>query len=303
MNTGIHDAFNLAWKLSGYLKGIFKDPVLDTYEYERRASAQHLIRLDQDVASLITGKMPVHFNAPPNTDPNDYLGIIFKENAQFTVGIGISYDKNVVNCPPSMSADLHAVPDIKIGFRCPDVPLFRPGIPLPQHLRKYVRYNGLFWVLVFAGRAERTAGAVRLSQRCTEHYQTIRSYIDSQTSFTRTLSKDLNWLTIVWGEGSLQSAETLGALPIGKTLWDKSGEAYAKFGVREHQGGIVVLRPDSVVSFVAPLEGTSQLESYFRSIMQPQAEPSEVPKQHAPLNSIKPSGEVSVEGMEEFVRF
>jgi 2-polyprenyl-6-methoxyphenol hydroxylase-like FAD-dependent oxidoreductase len=38
MNTGIQDAFNLAWKLALVVKGKSSDALLDTYEEERRRS-------------------------------------------------------------------------------------------------------------------------------------------------------------------------------------------------------------------------------------------------------------------------
>ena len=56
MNTGIHDAVNLGWKLTGVLKGRFKDSVLETYSTERRAIAEQLIELDKTVSTLISGR-------------------------------------------------------------------------------------------------------------------------------------------------------------------------------------------------------------------------------------------------------
>ncbi|KAL8687942.1 MAG: hypothetical protein Q9224_005012, partial [Gallowayella concinna] len=47
MNTGLHDAINLSWKLAGYLHGILQPWVLDTYESERRPIAQRIIEQDQ----------------------------------------------------------------------------------------------------------------------------------------------------------------------------------------------------------------------------------------------------------------
>lgn len=44
MNTGIGDAINLAWKLKAVLSGQAPDVLLDTYESERRAFAQRLVR-------------------------------------------------------------------------------------------------------------------------------------------------------------------------------------------------------------------------------------------------------------------
>ncbi|WP_328943737.1 FAD-dependent monooxygenase [Streptomyces sp. NBC_00250] len=44
MNTGMQDAFNLAWKLSGVLRGEFGEPILDSYDSERRAVSHEVAR-------------------------------------------------------------------------------------------------------------------------------------------------------------------------------------------------------------------------------------------------------------------
>lgn len=43
MNTGIQDAFNLAWKLALVIKGMAADELLDTYEAERRPIAERTL--------------------------------------------------------------------------------------------------------------------------------------------------------------------------------------------------------------------------------------------------------------------
>jgi hypothetical protein len=43
MNTGIQDAYNLAWKLALVVKGIASEELLDTYNEERLANAQRLL--------------------------------------------------------------------------------------------------------------------------------------------------------------------------------------------------------------------------------------------------------------------
>ncbi|HSL53296.1 MAG TPA: FAD-dependent monooxygenase [Pyrinomonadaceae bacterium] len=43
MNTGIQDAYNLAWKLALVVKGIASEDLLDTYNEERLANAQRLL--------------------------------------------------------------------------------------------------------------------------------------------------------------------------------------------------------------------------------------------------------------------
>ncbi|MFF1687440.1 MULTISPECIES: FAD-dependent monooxygenase [unclassified Streptomyces] len=44
MNTGMQDAFNLAWKLSGVLRGEFGEPILDSYDRERRSVSHEVAR-------------------------------------------------------------------------------------------------------------------------------------------------------------------------------------------------------------------------------------------------------------------
>ncbi|MFE1381940.1 FAD-dependent monooxygenase [Streptomyces sp. NPDC058740] len=44
MNTGMQDAFNLAWKLSGVLRGEFGESILDSYDSERRAVSHEVAR-------------------------------------------------------------------------------------------------------------------------------------------------------------------------------------------------------------------------------------------------------------------
>ena len=43
MNTGIQDAFNLAWKLASVLKGVAHPQLLDSYNSERHPVAVALL--------------------------------------------------------------------------------------------------------------------------------------------------------------------------------------------------------------------------------------------------------------------
>ncbi|EKG18959.1 Monooxygenase FAD-binding protein [Macrophomina phaseolina MS6] len=83
MNTGVHDATNLSWKLAGTVKGWYKPSVLQTYEDERRPSAQKLIEIDKSLAA--------------NSTPDEVLAMIMEETVPFTVGLGINYTKTALN--------------------------------------------------------------------------------------------------------------------------------------------------------------------------------------------------------------
>jgi 2-polyprenyl-6-methoxyphenol hydroxylase-like FAD-dependent oxidoreductase len=56
MNTGIGDAINLAWKLKAVLAGSAGNALLDTYESERIAFAQRLVRTTDRVFTLATAE-------------------------------------------------------------------------------------------------------------------------------------------------------------------------------------------------------------------------------------------------------
>ncbi|KAJ7491164.1 FAD binding domain-containing protein [Mycena latifolia] len=253
LNTGIHDAINLGWKLAGVLNGLYREDILDTYTTERRASALRVIELDRDIAALISGHIPAHFNAPPDANANDYLERVFTTNAAFMVGLGVSYDANLINRP-----------GVETGHRAPDGPVFRPGRALAQPLRSFVRYTGRFWVLVFAGALEPTVDAVHLNKGCAAKFRALRAHIEA------TSPVPCEFLTLLAGPGCLQPAEALGAQPLGHALYDTSGAVFTAYGVAGDVGAIVVLRPDGIVSFKTTLDGGRDLVDYFAPLVRQQ---------------------------------
>ncbi|KAJ6627688.1 FAD binding domain-containing protein [Mycena sp. CBHHK59/15] len=295
MNTGIHDAINLGWKLAGVLGSLYHEDILDTYNTERRNSAERVVELDRDVASLISGKIPDHFRSHPDADANDYLEQVHSENADFTVGLGVSYDANLINQIPEQ--DDRDLPSVEIGHRAPDGPVFRPGRAIAQPLRTMVRYIGRFWVLVFAGKLEPTADGVRLNSHCAEAYSSLCSTLVAAGSVFQTRPAPWDFLTLLSGNGSLQPSETLGAHPLGKTLYDFTGDVFARYGVNESRGAIVVVRPDGVVSFKTTLDGAQALSDYFGSFILRGTERNTC-VQEVPANG-SAGGEIDVEGEEE----
>ncbi|KAJ7491217.1 2,4-dichlorophenol 6-monooxygenase [Mycena latifolia] len=278
LNTGIHDAINLGWKLAGVLNGLYREDILDTYSMERRASAQRVIELDRDIAALISGHIPAHFNAPPDANANDYLERVFTTNAAFMVGLGVSYDANLINKPGA-----------ETGHRAPDGPVFRPGRALAQPLRSFVPYTGRFWVLVFAGALEPTADAVHLNKGCAAKFRALRAHVEA------TSPVPCEFLTLLAGPGCLQPAEALGAQPLGHALYDTSGAVFTAYGVAGDVGAIVVLRPDGIVSFKTTLDGGQDLVDYFAPLVRQQiGKRLEIPVE---ASGDRPAGgEIDVEG-------
>ena len=53
MNTGLQDAYNLAWKLALVVSGRARETLLDSYEIERMPVAQQLLRTTDEAFSLV----------------------------------------------------------------------------------------------------------------------------------------------------------------------------------------------------------------------------------------------------------
>ena len=55
MNTGIQDAYNLAWKIAVVLRGNAKDSLLDSYNEERLANAKRLLQTTDQIFEFVAG--------------------------------------------------------------------------------------------------------------------------------------------------------------------------------------------------------------------------------------------------------
>src|SRR5439155_26060658 len=58
MNTGIQDAYNLAWKLAYSLRGEVNDAVLESYNTERTANAKKLLQTTDRMFDIMSGVNP-----------------------------------------------------------------------------------------------------------------------------------------------------------------------------------------------------------------------------------------------------
>src|ERR1700758_2930054 len=58
MNTGIQDAYNLAWKITTTLKREVNPEVLKTYDSERTENARHLLKTTDRMFDIMSGATP-----------------------------------------------------------------------------------------------------------------------------------------------------------------------------------------------------------------------------------------------------
>lgn len=91
MNTSMHDAWNIGWKLNFSVRGLAKEALLQSYEEERRKIALDLVNFDYEHANQIAG------------GDAHALAENFKTNVRFISGIGAEYSENAINMVEAQS--------------------------------------------------------------------------------------------------------------------------------------------------------------------------------------------------------
>lgn len=257
MNTGIHDAVNLAWKLSLVLLGKAKPELLQTYEAERKPNVEKLINYDKDISRLMTMQLPIGWTGDPDTDPNEVLGIVMAEAATFSSGLGINYQPdNMLNVSGSWIAE-NTPYSALAGERVPDAVLQKPGTLESTRLHKETPNNAVFYVTIFAGNPDETHEALD------EVNDRFRG-----SDFFSASSLPISWLTISAQAGP-SVVELLGTSPMGKVFYDAEAAAHNRFGVQINEGALFVFRPDGWIGTTVKLtgNGVAELQCYFERIL------------------------------------
>ena len=251
MNTGVHDAVNLGWRLAGVLNGWYRSEVLSNYSGERRAAAQQLIANDKLISALIGGNKPDKYKHRTESTVA-LLDEVMQDLHDFTFGLGIEYAASVLNDVHGSWPPIAAIP----GQRAPDVLVYKNGFSrLPIRLYETTKNDGKFHILVFAGLAHANIAAL----------QRLRNQIDSLAG---PYNHVLNLRTIVAGTGNA-FAEHMGVEQFGDAYWDVDHKAHEHYKIPLDLGAIVVLRPDGILGFVAPLDGFDKVIAYLSRIANP----------------------------------
>jgi phenol 2-monooxygenase len=250
LNTGIHDAVNLGWKLALQIRGITKPDILETYSAERKTAVQKLIDYDKDISVLMSHKFPAWYKGDRSADPYILLGKIFEEAASFNTGLGIRYPENVLNQTLGASS-LSVAP----GSRPPDVELTMPGTNLKTRFQSITHNFAKFYALVFAGNATSTKNSLL----------GLKEFLASEPGKGLATHEAIEWITITSTVGC-SPYEAIGMTPFGKTYFDPTNVAHDKFGVASDTGSVLIVRPDGLLGAGGPLEG-QWVGEYFAKIL------------------------------------
>ncbi|KAF7560281.1 hypothetical protein G7046_g3860 [Stylonectria norvegica] len=287
MNTGMHDAVNLGWKLALVLTGVLRREVLATYQTERWPNASKLIKYDEDISTLVTGRLPDGWKG--NKSPNLALGEIFKEANGFNTGLTIGYEPNVAVWRVDQNGnkiehDLKESPIIPApaiaGYRAPDVQLLLPALWEPVWLQDLTINVARFYVLVFLGKSPESRddyrgfisglagnGRLKIKEILGEKRQTVG--LSTNGSSVPTHQWPVDFISVLPTKVSNAWAE-IGSNPLGNVYYDTdNGSAGRRYDVLPDSGAVFVLRPDGFIGARFPLAAQSsvQLISYLSGLL------------------------------------
>ncbi|CAF9929297.1 MAG: hypothetical protein HETSPECPRED_007336 [Heterodermia speciosa] len=252
LNTGLHDAVNLSWKLAGYIKGWYPEDILDTYDSERRPIAQEIIRQDKIISALTSGDIPEEYQNDAGVDSHQLLSENFKKNTSLNTGLGIQYPHGLL-IDRSSSLDL----GVLLGARAPDVLVQRPGIRVPIRLYSVIKFRGKFIIMIFCGDPIQTAASIKQWQ---DHLESDGSY----KSYPAELFHHV--VIVATSNNNGAAAEKIGA-DLGEVLYDVDNTAYGRYGISPDQGALLVLRPDGVLAAAYELAKGPQVSDYFGRVL------------------------------------
>jgi 2-polyprenyl-6-methoxyphenol hydroxylase-like FAD-dependent oxidoreductase len=135
MNTGMQDAYNLAWKLALVQKGRARAALLDSYSPERSAVGEQVLRMAGGMTSLATLRNPVgqfvrnHLAALLGT-----LGPFRRRFTSALTELSIGYPHSPLNGEDWPRGLLRRSGGVRPGQRLPDAPLTEPGSSRPRRL-------------------------------------------------------------------------------------------------------------------------------------------------------------------------
>lgn len=247
MNTGIQDAFNLAWKLAAVRKGIVPESLLDTYDLERSYVGEQVVKLSDfthrmaaqfsALGSLVRSKMWRFFSTY-------YLNHYQKLEEGFQVRIHYPHNHFVEHHGHPEHFRIKDLPEVIAGSRCLDGRLLPPGaapedenfVSLYDHLDPRVHH-----LMILTG-----------SDDSTKTIDCIRELFDRTTSI-----RDHLKVLLVLGRQDTMGLEDLSAT----ILLDPTHHFHHRYGAEG--GAVYVVRPDSYVGFCSRPIASKRVMKYL----------------------------------------
>jgi 2-polyprenyl-6-methoxyphenol hydroxylase-like FAD-dependent oxidoreductase len=241
MNYGIHDAFNLGWKLAAVAKGEARPELLDTYMTERHPVDEALIRgTDRGFHLLVQPNMALRTGL--KVFGSSLLSLsAFQERIRGTLAeINVAYPSS------SLSEDHGGSSGPVPGDRAPDAQLVR--MPQRRTMRLFEVLQVTRWtLLLFAGIAP-TTHDIEMLERISG-------------SLAAHNGKRISIHLVLCGDPPVPVHENWAA----DFMMDRERFVHEKYGV-EATPCLYLIRPDWYVGFRGGLEHQEQLAAYLERV-------------------------------------
>jgi 2-polyprenyl-6-methoxyphenol hydroxylase-like FAD-dependent oxidoreductase len=239
MNTGMQDAVNLGWKLARVVRGEADDPLLDSYDVERRRVGENLLRGTDRLFQIGTISNPV-FLFLRNMLVSWLLPWVIKDRGRraklfrFMSQLGIRYRNS-----PIVGSASNYQGSLRGGDRAPDGTL--QGLDGTTTTLLALCVGPTHHLILFSGR-----GITAVDEEALQ---------GAGASF---LKANSGWVKL----HKVLSADALRG-SCGRV--DEEGRLHARYGFTEP--GYVLVRPDGHVAYIGPLSTMNQLQVWVETDM------------------------------------
>lgn len=288
MNTSIGDAYNLGWKLGGFIRGTLSQSILKTYETERREVAEWLIDFDRRISKAYAGN-------PSSSELQD----VYEENAARQSGIGIRYSPGVSIPAIEYSSDQkegHAANgknDALLASRHDLAVKVVPGTRFAPfevvnhaegrivNTQDTLVSDGHWRVLVFGGSVKQ-AGRLEHVNKVAEdlsdastgilwRYIPLHNHAGASAPIELLLVHSASLREVEWSafHPAFRPFDDRKGYDYGKVFADAppADSAYHGYGIDKEVGCIVAVRPDGIVGLVVGLDDHDRLQQYFDTVL------------------------------------
>ena len=238
MNTGIQDAFNLAWKLAMVLRGAASPDLLDTYDAERRPIAEAVLAATDRATRMVTLRNPL---------------LVASRDAM--IGLALSRPgvrRQIVRAVADLEVNYRRGPlalddwptdgdGPRAGERLPDMPIDLPGRVARLH---DLTRSPWFTLLVLIGLREPTADSTRAVR------EVLHLVADRHADLVRPV--------VVACPGPLPDGLDRG---VSAVIPDGDGAVRRRFG--SESASLYLVRPDGYVAYRSMPPSTRRLAAVF----------------------------------------